>query len=166
MPSPFQIEFNNQQSHLPIDTQCLRKAISVVLAGEGIARAEISVAILDDVAIHNVNREHLQHDYPTDILSFLFELSASDDGEKFLDGELIASAETAIRTAAEIGWPPMSELMLYVIHGMLHLVGYDDQMENDRAKMRELERRYLSASGVELPGNGFTRFAPLGDSLR
>lgn len=160
MSSSFQIEFNNQQSLLPIDIERLREAITAVLTGEGLDRAEISVAILDDAAIHAVNRDYLDHDYPTDILSFVF-----DRDDQSLDGELIASAETAIRLAAEVGWHAENELLLYLVHGTLHLAGYDDHDFVSGTNMRELERRYLQAVGVELPGNGFTRTDPVGDSL-
>lgn len=156
MSAPYQIEFNNQQSLLPIEVEPLREAIATVLGGEGVTKAEISVAILDDPAIHVLNRKHLEHDYPTDILSFVFDF---EDG--VLDGELIASAEYAKRSADEIGWPAFHELSLYLVHGTLHLVGYDDRAEDDRTQMRELERRYLSQVGIELPSNGFTR-TPMG----
>ncbi len=160
MSSPFQIEFNNQQSLLPIDVDRLRDAITAVLTGEGIVRAEVSVAILDDRAIHTVNRDQLDHDYPTDILSFLFERDAHS-----LDGELIASAETAIRSATEVGWPAEHELALYLVHGTLHLAGYNDYEDADRAEMRKAERQYLQVVGMRLPNNGFARTSFVGDEL-
>ena len=78
------------------------------------------------------------------MLSFLLEHS---DGE--LDGEVIVSWETATRTAREYDWSTQDELMLYFIHGCLHLVGYDDQGEVDRAEMRKQESHYLLSVGLQ-----------------
>ena len=96
--------------------------------------------------MHQLNREHLNHDYPTDVLSFVLERSESS-----LDGEVIVSADTAIARAAEFHLPPEDELLLYVIHGTLHLVGYDDKEASNRALMREQESRYLAKFDVHLP---------------
>ena len=84
-------------------------------------KATISVAVVDDDAISELNGEFLGHQGPTDVLSFVLE-----QGEDFLDGEVVVSAETAQRAAAEFGWSAAEELLLYVIHGALHLAGYDD----------------------------------------
>ena len=70
----------------------------------------------------------LNHDWPTDVLSFVLE---DDDGH--LEGEVIISADTAAAAAAELGWPPAAEQLLYVIHGMLHLVGYRDKTPDEAA---------------------------------
>ncbi len=106
--------------------------------------ADVSLAIVDDPTIHRINREFLQHDYPTDVLSFLLERSADR-----LEGEVIASADTAIGSAARYGWAPADELLLYVIHGTLHLVGYDDLAPEPQVTMRERERDYLKHFGLE-----------------
>ena len=64
-------------------------------------RAEISIAIVDDQRMHALNRQYLQHDYPTDVLSFVLEC---DEAAKSLDGEIIASADYAAREAPRYGW--------------------------------------------------------------
>ena len=97
-----------------------------VLVAEGVARAEVSIAVVDDRTIQDVNRRHLDHDWPTDVISF----ALSEAGEDILSGELIVSAETAARMAARDGGDPWTELVLYVIHGLLHLWrGIDDLTE-------------------------------------
>ena len=83
--------------------------------------ARISVAVVDDATIAVLNRQFLRHEGPTDVLSFLLE--QDEDG---LEGEVVVSAETARRTAPRFGWSEGEELLLYVIHGTLHLAGYDD----------------------------------------
>src|ERR1700677_2822426 len=96
----FAIEINNDQASLTVHEDRLRTAIENVLAAGDIAQADVSLAIVDDPTIHRLNADFLQHDYPTDVLSFLLERA----GDR-LDGEIIASADTAIRNANEFGWP-------------------------------------------------------------
>jgi probable rRNA maturation factor len=61
-----------------------------------------------------------------------------------LDGEIVVSAETAASSCAEHGTTPENELLLYVVHGALHLVGYDDRDDASRAEMRRREREVLA----------------------
>ncbi|MEN0112135.1 MAG: rRNA maturation RNase YbeY, partial [Planctomycetota bacterium] len=86
------------------------------------------------------------HDYPTDVLSFPLV-----DEPPHLVGEVIVSADTAITSAAEYGWPAEHELLLYVVHGVLHLAGRRDKTEEESATMRADEARYLRLVGVEAP---------------
>lgn len=134
-----EIEINNEQTNHRIDKKQLVKAARLVLKEEGVENATISLAVVDDPTIHDLNRRYLQHDYATDVLSFVL-----DDSDGHLDGEVIVSADTAATNAAEYGWSPADELLLYVIHGMLHLVGYDDKSPVKRKTMREKERQYLA----------------------
>ncbi len=144
--SPYRVPVNNAQERLAVDRQRLREAVRAILAGEGVSRAEVSLAIVDDPTIHRLNRQFLQHDYATDVLSFLLEESSAPWR---IEGEVIASADTAMRSAEEYGWAPADELLLYVVHGTLHLVGYDDHEPDDRTVMRERERHYLAAFGLQ-----------------
>ncbi|MCA9206082.1 MAG: rRNA maturation RNase YbeY, partial [Planctomycetales bacterium] len=68
-----------------------------------------------------------------------------------LDGEVIVSADTAESTAADYDWPPAAELLLYVIHGTLHLVGFDDKSPEKRVVMRAKEAEYLDLFGWTVP---------------
>lgn len=138
-----QIDFRNEQHTLPVDEPRLRDAIELVLRQAKIAQAEISVAIIDDPSMHELNRRYLNHDEPTDVLSFVLE---SDEGA--LEGEIIVSADTAATSSRCFGWEPENELLLYVIHGALHLVGYDDLNPEAQAEMRGRERTYLSQFGL------------------
>jgi probable rRNA maturation factor len=110
----------------------------LVLEHEGISRATLSIAVVSDKAIRQLNRRYLQHDYATDVLSFLL-----DSGTGWLNGEIIVSADTAAAQAPEYGSSPQDELLLYVIHGTLHLVGFDDTTPTARRKMQARQRRYL-----------------------
>jgi probable rRNA maturation factor len=104
------------------------------------------LAVVDDATIHDVNRRFLNHDEPTDVVTFVLE-----ESENSLDGEIVLGADVAWRTAAELRVSPGDELLLYVIHGALHLVGYDDLSDEPRVEMRRCEQQYLAAFGVRLP---------------
>jgi probable rRNA maturation factor len=78
------------------------------------------------------------------VLSFLLE-----QGPEGLEGEVIASAETAARESPRYKWPAEDELLLYLIHGTLHLVGYNDATPKERAVMRAREREVLRRFGVK-----------------
>lgn len=133
------VELVNEQSRWPINEQRLCDSARMVLEEEGWKHAEISIAVVDDEAIHQVNRQFLNHDEPTDVISFVL-----DQHDDFLSGEIVISADTAARRAADFEWTINDELLLYVIHGALHLTGFDDLEPAARAVMREREQHYLS----------------------
>jgi probable rRNA maturation factor len=138
---PIQVDIADEQSLRPIDDALMNRlieAVRVVAADFGFRKGEISIAVLDDTAIRVVNRDYLNHDWATDAITFPFEAS---DG--FLEGEILVSRETADRVASSLSWSGDDELLLYVIHGTLHLVGLDDQDDDSRAVMKSAERKYL-----------------------
>jgi probable rRNA maturation factor len=132
---------NNVQSQLPIDKKRLREAVRAILRDESVERAKISVAVVDDATIAELHGRYLGDMDPTDVLSFVLERTP-----KYLEGEIVVSAETAIRSAPQYKLTPGDELLLYVVHGALHLVGYDDSTAKKRAKMRKKERGYIVGS--------------------
>jgi probable rRNA maturation factor len=142
---PYTIEIADDEQPHPVDRARLKKAVRGILKDAGVEEAEISIAIVSDERMHALNRQHLAHDYPTDVLSFVLERSA--DG-KSLDGEVIASSEYAAREAPRFGWTMGDELLLYVIHGCLHLVGHDDTTEQGRRAMRAAETGQLAKFGL------------------
>ncbi len=129
-----------------IDQPRLVAAVRSVLAESSFQSATVSVAVVDDPTIHALNRKFLQHDYPTDVLSFVLE----DDGRQ-LQGELIVSADTAARNAIDYGWSTADELLLYLVHGSLHLVGHRDQEQAEIAAMRQAEAAHLKQLGIAVP---------------
>ncbi len=143
--SPYSVAINNAQERWPVDQRRIREAVRAILAGEGYSAGQVSVAVVDDPTIHRLNRQFLEHDYPTDVLSFLLE---ENDQRTRLEGEVIVSADTAAQTAERYGWRAEDELLLYVIHGTLHLTGYDDLEPELQVEMRERERHYLSLFGL------------------
>ncbi len=147
MTDSFVIDVADRQEALKVDRRRIVHAVEMVLHEAGVARAEISVAVVDDATIHALNRQYLEHDYATDVLSFVLERAPDE-----LEGEVIVSAETAASRAPEFGWTACEELLLYVIHGTLHLVGYDDGTSDDRETMRAREGDCLMQLGIEPPG--------------
>ncbi|WP_010586048.1 rRNA maturation RNase YbeY [Schlesneria paludicola] len=162
------IEIADQQSSLIVERAFLELAVARVLAEEGVASAKISLALVDDAEIHRVNRQFLGHDYPTDVISFRLdeqteshdsaasallptEMDAIENAPPF-EGELIVSTETAVREATAQGWSPTAELLLYVVHGLLHLCGYDDLTDDARPVMRTRERELLALWGFRPTG--------------
>ncbi|MBY0524195.1 MAG: rRNA maturation RNase YbeY [Gemmataceae bacterium] len=130
------------QESVEIDRKRLRDTARAVLEGEGIRDGEISLAFVDNATIHQLNKRYLNHDEPTDVLSFPLSESAGR-----LAGELVIGAEVARTEAVERGHDVQAELALYVIHGLLHLCGLDDRTDKDAAVMRQRERHYLEQLG-------------------
>ena len=145
MPAPsLRIELTNRQSRWPVDAAGLVRAVARVLAAEGPADCQVHLAVVDDAEIHQLNREFLAHDEPTDVITFVLE-----QDERRLEGEIVISADTAARLAAEVGWPLEDELTLYALHGALHLVGYDDLDPESAQVMRGKEAHYLQELGID-----------------
>lgn len=145
-PTTLRILIADEQATLTIDEAQLRAAVELVLRDSPYDSGVISIAVVDDPTIHEINRQYLEHDYPTDILSFPLE-----DNPPYLEGELVVSTDTATSNAAEYNWSAHHELVLYVIHGTLHLVGYHDKQPADIAEMRTAEAKCLQALGIALP---------------
>lgn len=137
------IDVANLQRAVPLDRRQLRRAVRLVLCDAGIVDAIISLAVVDDATMRQLHRRFLGEDTPTDVLSFVLE---QDEG--MLEGEIIVGAETARRQAPRYGWTAERELLLYALHGALHLVGYDDRTPQKRARMLRRQKKYLARLGV------------------
>jgi probable rRNA maturation factor len=154
----FAIEISDGQQPVEIDHHWLQQLARSVLRDEGIEVAQISVALTDDATIHDINRRFLQHDHPTDVISFLLDAKPTETAPPTpdcrpgkavqIDGEVVISGETAARIADEVGCPPVHELALYLVHGLLHLCGYDDQTDENRGRMRAREQSHLQKFGI------------------
>ena len=149
-PTRHQIEIADQQTH-SFDAPRLLSVIEEILADHDVKSSEISVAVVDDSTIRELNKQYLQHDYETDVISFVLDW---DQDRDHLIGQLIVSTDTAIREGQQVGSSMQDELLLYVVHGTLHLVGYDDKTEVDALEMRKAEREYLGRCGLEHRGFG------------
>ena len=107
------------------------------------------VNVVGDREIRRINRERLGHDYATDAIAFPLGDPTDPPGERWL-GEVVISADTAVREALKRSHAPALELLLYAVHGTLHLLGYDD---HDPGKRRKMRRREVELLGVDLRVN-------------
>lgn len=140
-----EIELNSTQCGQRIDEGRLVEAVRSLLSDHSIVAGSISLAVVDDKTIHDLNRRYLEHDYPTDVLSFLLHREGDH-----IDAEIIVSADTAAAHAKEIGWPFANEILLYVIHGALHLVGFLDDSPANKKAMQAEQCRQMSRWGIEM----------------
>ncbi len=109
----------------------VRRALRRIARDRRVGRREVNVVIVGDQDIRRLNRRFLKHDATTDVLAF------SGDGS--LLGEIAVSADAARRQARERGVPYVHEVMLLAVHGLLHLVGFDDETRNAWKEMRTAE---------------------------
>lgn len=128
-----------------MDCDPLISVVEKILSDHAVLESEISIAIVDDPTIRKLNKQYLNHDYETDVISFVLEY---DEDAGSLTGQLVVSTDTAATLAAEVGGTMQDELLLYVVHGTLHLVGFDDKNPADADDMRAAEKKYLEAMGV------------------
>ena len=98
--------------------------------------ALVNLIYVDDKEIHEINKKFLDHDYPTDVITFVLE---EDENE----ADIIIGVETALENSKQYNATHESELLRLVAHGVLHLLGYDDHSDVESEAMHELENKYL-----------------------
>jgi probable rRNA maturation factor len=108
-----------------------------ILDQEKISEAELSILLTDDVRITELNQQYFQRNRATDVIAFPQE-------DKKILGDIVISGETAERQAIERNHRLEDELVYLLIHGILHLLGFDDTKSEPRRKMRAKERSYLT----------------------
>ncbi|MCR9248451.1 MAG: rRNA maturation RNase YbeY [bacterium] len=118
----------------------LRRVVRAALAHGRREDMPVSLLLTDDAEIARVHADYLDDPTPTDVISFDIDGSA----------ELVVSVETARRTAKELGHTVRAEVALYVVHGILHVCGYDDHRPKDRARMRRAEREVMRALRLQV----------------
>ncbi len=129
----------------PVDAT-IRRAVATAAAGRPIAG--LSIAVVSDGEMSRLHQQFMNDPDPTDVLTFDLREEA---GAEALDGEIVVSAETACRVASELGVSPEEELLRYIVHGVLHLCGYDDRTPGMRRRMRILENRVLAEVSADAP---------------
>jgi probable rRNA maturation factor len=142
------IEIHNLQNFLPVDLARVERAARAAAAP--CADPDLSLSLVGDAEIQDVNARFLGHDRPTDVISFDY---ADSPGGERVSGEVIVSAECAVRVAQEHGGDATAELMLYVIHGILHLRGFDDQEVEDASAMWRRQSELMRELGYPAPAS-------------
>ena len=123
------------------------------------APAEMSLVLADDALVQTLNRDYRDKDKPTNVLSFALlddlddtdDVLARDEGMPILIGDVILAFETVQREAREQGKSVGDHLTHLVIHGVLHLLGYDHQSDPDADRMEKLETSILARMGIADP---------------
>jgi len=130
------------------DEAAIRRWVEAALAGRR-EEAQLTVRITDEAEIRELNRSYRGKDYATNVLSFPFE--APPGVELPLLGDIIVCAAVVAREALEQGKPPEAHWAHMVIHGTLHLLGYDHIEEAEAAEMEGLEIKLLAGLGYANP---------------
>ncbi len=144
-------EIIDEQDILEVDSEVVLTLCEAIFEDAGVKTGQLGVVLVDSRTIQLYNRDFLKHDYATDVISFPIEDRFE---EHHLEGEVLACTEVAADRAEEFGWTAHDELLLYIVHGVLHLVGFDDQTAEQSEQMRQKEREYLGRVGVTVPDFG------------
>jgi probable rRNA maturation factor len=143
--SGLSVAVSNHQRRRRVDTHALARIARYALDLVHDHNSQLGIVLVNDATIAKLNAQYHATSGPTDVLSF-------DYGER--QCELIISVDRAIQQARRFHTTPARELILYVVHGILHLHGYDDQTSNDQRRMRAVERRLMSRLGEHFEFKG------------
>lgn len=135
-----------------IATDATQNDAELLLNVLGYSEAELSIVLCDDPFIRKLNRQYRHKDQPTDVLSFAMQEGQTQGMQEAILGDIIISLDTARRQAAEQGHPVATELRILLVHGLLHLLGYDHILPGPAAEMRAKEQELLAALTLSLPG--------------
>ena len=138
------LTITNRQRTRKIKLRALREIATVLLAELAGPEATLEINLVSPAQMAKVNQSFLQHEGPTDVITFDYR---GDRPGAPLHGELFICPAVAVTQAAEFGTDWRSELVRYLIHGLLHLLGYDDLEPAARGKMKRAEGRWLRAMG-------------------
>ncbi len=127
----------------PVDAAGLADLARATLVEEGLADAELSLSFVDEREIAELHERYLEEPGPTDVLSFPLD-DVDEDGRRIVGDVVIAPSVAARNNPSD----PEAELRLLVVHGVLHLLGYDHEEDVARSRMWERQERY---SGVRAP---------------
>ena len=152
------IEVNyNAISDLPNEEKLIKEVVSRVLEEEKVLpEVDVYITLTNNEELHKINKEYRDVDRPTDVLSFpMYERDeiaglkndTDDEIEKIL-GDIIVSIEKVREQAEEYGHSFERELAYLVTHGMLHLLGYDHMIEEEKAVMRKREEEILETLNI------------------
>ena len=137
------VQITKKFEHIDVCLPKLEKLVETVCSRFKLPEAEVNIAIVDDAEITKLNERFLNRNCPTDCLSF--DLSGDTDlGKTF---ELVVNARMAVREAKLRGHCGEAELALYITHGLLHNLGFDDSDDEQAKKMHRVEDEILHQQG-------------------
>ncbi|HYW36351.1 MAG TPA: rRNA maturation RNase YbeY [Balneolaceae bacterium] len=132
--------YNETNTPVPVDASIVRQIISEISSQEDVSFYMVEVVFVDEETILELNRTHLQHDYVTDILTFRYD---DENSRKHIETTLYCCAPRIREQASSYKQPVETEFRRVIIHGLLHLTGYNDVSEAAQKKMRKREDFYL-----------------------
>lgn len=136
------ITIRNSQKKIPINPAKIKKTILKAFSARGAKSGEITICFVSGNKIQRLNKKYLKRDIPTDVLAF----DISDRKKsKYIVADIVVSADAAVSNAGIYKTTPLYELYLYVIHGILHILGYQDDTERRRASMQKKAEAILRA---------------------
>ncbi|MEN8686568.1 MAG: rRNA maturation RNase YbeY [Desulfuromonadales bacterium] len=140
------IAIENRQNKQKIRKRLLREVARKILSVSGCPDGQLSILIVDDAAIRVINRDYLGKDRPTNVISFAMQEGEGTGVQTDLLGDVVISAETAARDADEAQTSFESELYFLLLHGVLHLLGYDHERGThaEAQRMEEREREVFA----------------------
>lgn len=141
------VQITKNFKNIDITLSKLKKLVEVVCRRFKLSKVGISIAIVDDTQIRKVNKQFLNKDSPTDCISFDLSDNVAESAKSF---ELIVNAEMAVRQANRRGHSAEAELALYITHGLLHNLGFDDSTRAQAKKMHDTEDDILQKLGYGL----------------
>lgn len=147
------VHYRSEVRDSGVDARALKRTMKTLLQAVDEKDSSISVTLVDDAAIQDINREHRGKDKPTDVLSFpMFDDAIEDpEIEERLLGDIVISVDTARRQAADYDAPLQQEIYRLLIHGLLHVMGHDHMEPEERAAMETEERRLAAAIAMPWP---------------
>jgi probable rRNA maturation factor len=135
---------------LPVEKSILVQAARITLKSTGTAdNADVSIVIGNDALLHRLNLKYRHTDSPTDVLSFLAGEVDPDTSSLYL-GDVVISLPRAQEQASAEGHPLLEDLQLLVVHGTLHLLGFDHEEIKDKKKMQVTQDAVLKQLGLSL----------------
>jgi probable rRNA maturation factor len=135
----------------PVSAQWIERAAQAALMHQS-ADGDLTVVLSDDARLQKLNRDYLGVDAPTDVLSFPASETDPETGARYL-GDIIISIPRAEAQAKSAGHPLEPEVQLLVVHGVLHLLGYDHAEVEEKTKMWKAQAEVLERlglSGIEI----------------
>jgi rRNA maturation RNase YbeY len=135
----------NRQRVKKINARLLKQIVSELFIELNITEADLGITLVGAKKMARVNRDFLQHEGSTDVITFdhAEKRKAESGKRKHLHGELFICVEEAVLQAKEFGTSWQSEIMRYIVHGVLHLLGYDDLKPHLRRAMKREENRLV-----------------------
>lgn len=133
------VQIDNKQGNHKISKKKLRQTAKVILNALDYPDAELSILIVDDQQIAQLNHQYLNREGPTNVIAFCMRQGQFSDITPTLLGDVVISADTAHREAQSAGISMQDRFDQLLIHGTLHLLGYDH--ENTKAEARRMEKK-------------------------